>query len=224
MLPLGEPRDQVGVLSVELGVHAQVVRDERAGQRAEAHPLAARDDRRQQRVRRGRHKHEVRVGARLLEGLQERVRGRGVHALGVVQHHDAARALVRLVAQRVLQLSDLLNLELRLGLAVVLLAALEDVQIGVSAGGGSRTAVALTTGVALGHRRARAQERLSQRMRRERLTDAIWAAEQVGVVDPVAGERALQRLDSLDLTLNLGQRHGRPRETRGLRTCIARSS
>ena len=94
----------------------------------------------------------------------------------------------------------------------------------VSTGGGSRAAVALTTGVALGHRRARAQERLSQRMRRERLTDAVGAAEQVGVVDPVAGERALQRLDSLDLTLNLGQRHGRPRETRGLRTCIARSS
>ena len=162
--------------------------------------VGARPDRREHLLRLGRGEDEAQVRGWLLDQLQQ-----GVEAL--------RRDHVRLVDDVDLVLAGHGREERLLAQVTRVVHAavggrvdLDDVDGAGAAAGQVDAAAALAAGV--GDRRELAVERPREDPRRGGLAAAARAGEQVGVVDPVVGERGAQRLGDVVLPDDLGERLG----------------
>ncbi len=95
-VPEAQPRRRVGGVRRD-ALHLQRVRELLRGRRIEAHGLAAAGDRRKDLRRPVREQQQDDVRRRLLERLEQRVRGLVVHHVHALEHEDPVRRLERRV-------------------------------------------------------------------------------------------------------------------------------
>ena len=184
---MGEPRERLGrdrvhlVALDEKGAHLGVA------ERAELDHLAARDDGRQHALQPVGDEEEHHVGRRLLQALEELVRGFPVHVLDLGDDPHAMRGRERLEAEVADDRLDLLD-------APHVALALEDVQVGVHS---ASRALALGAGAAV----AAARDQHGAELARERrLGEALRPGQQVGVTQRAVAQRA--REERLGLSLS----------------------
>ena len=175
--------DRHALLAGELG---EVVAEQARRDQAEGVVVGARADGRQHLVGLGRGEDEPQVGRRLLDQLEQGVEALRRDHVGLVDDVDLVLVAHRREERLLPQVAGVVDT------TVGRRVDLDDVDRARPAAGQLATAVALAAGV--GDRRLRAVERAGEDARRGRLAAAARAGEEVGVVDPVGGERGTQRL------------------------------
>ena len=166
------------------GLPARQLQQLRDGQRAEAHALRARPDRRQQPIGRAGAQHQVIARQRLLQRLQQAVGGVRVHRVGVLDDDDARRGLVRPRARQRQDRARVVDDDLTAGARRA-----ERRHVRVEAGVDAPADLARA---ATGAGRRLAVERHRQPERGAALADAGRPIEQVGVRQMAALDRAQQ--------------------------------
>ena len=159
--------------------------------------MRARPDRGDDLVGLGRREDEPQVGWRLLDQLEQRVEALRGHHVRLVDDVDLVAAPHRREERLLAQLAGVVDT------AVGRRVDLDHVDRAGPAAGQVAAAVALPARV--GHRRLLAVERAGQDPGAGRLAAAARPGEQVGVVDPVAGERGTERLGHVLLPDDLGE-------------------
>src|SRR5581483_4526960 len=158
--PGGDPCERGGLLRREAGrAAADLLPDGALREPPDRHELAARPDRLRQRAELVRDEHDDGVGRRLLEILEQGIRGLGVQQVGAEDEVDAPRGLERAHVQVVAQIADLVDPDL-------VAERFEHVEVGVRA---PLDAVRL------------AEELARERQRGDALADPGRAVEEVGV-------------------------------------------
>ena len=182
------------LLGAEVG---EVARHQPRRDQPERVVVGARADRRDDLLRLGGREDEAQVLRRLLDQLEQRVEALRRDHVGLVDDVDLVLAADRREERLLTQVTGVVDA------AVGGRVDLDHVDRPGPAPGQVAAAVALPAGV--GHRRLLAVERPGQDPRAGGLAAAPRPAEEVGVVDPVAGQRGPQRLGHVLLPDDLGE-------------------
>ena len=148
----------------------------------------------------GRGEDEPQVGRRLLDELEQGVEALRGHHVGLVDDVDLVAAAHRREERPLAQVAGVVDAAVGRGVD------LDHVDRARPAAGEVLAAVALAARVGVG--RLLAVERPRQDPRAGGLAAAARAGEEVGVVDPVVGQRRPQRLGDVVLADDLGERLG----------------
>ncbi len=137
----------------------------------------------------GRRQHELQVVRRLLQRLQQRVEGVLGELVRLVDHEDLVAADAGLVGGALDEVADLVDAAVAGGVELDVV----EVAVGVDLGAGLADAAGLggDAAAAVG---PGAVQALGQDAADRGLADAARAGEQVGMVQPLLGERIRQRL------------------------------
>ena len=151
-------------------------------------------------LRIGGRQYELDVARRLFERFQHRIEGVAREHVHFVDDVDLEAPAGRRVERVFQQLAHVVDLRIR--------GSVEFDQVDVAAGVDIGAGAALAAG--LGADAGFAIERLGDNARQRGLADAAGAGEQVGVMQPLLGERIGQRPDDVLLPDQFGKRFGPP--------------